>query len=144
MLVGQPLVPEVLAELVDLLQAADDQPLQVELGRDPQVVVGVERVVVRHERLRERAPVAGLEDRRLDLEEPVRVELGTDGADDPCPELEVGAGLLVDEQVEIALPVARLGVGDAVERVRQRAPDLRQQLELVDREGRLSPAGAGG
>ena len=39
------LVAEVLAELVDPLEAADDQPLEVELGRDPQVEVLVELVV---------------------------------------------------------------------------------------------------
>src|SRR5919197_2396553 len=46
MLVGEALVAEVLAELVDLLEPADDQTLEVELGGDPEVVVGIERVVV--------------------------------------------------------------------------------------------------
>ena len=39
------LVAEVLADLVDALQAADDQALEVELGGDPQVEVAVQRVV---------------------------------------------------------------------------------------------------
>jgi hypothetical protein len=43
-LVRDALVAEVLAELVDLLEAADDQPLEVELGRDAQVEVCVELV----------------------------------------------------------------------------------------------------
>ena len=33
------LVAEVLADLVDALEPADDQPLQVELGRDPEIEV---------------------------------------------------------------------------------------------------------
>ena len=82
MLVGQSLVPEVLAQLVDLLQTADDQPLEVELCRDPQVVVGVESVVVSDERLREAAAVARLQDGRLDLEEALVVEVAPDGAHD--------------------------------------------------------------
>jgi hypothetical protein len=53
--VGDPLVAEVLGQLVDALQAANDQALQVELGRDAQVEVAVQRVVVRCERARERA-----------------------------------------------------------------------------------------
>ena len=38
------------AELVDPLDAADHQPLEVQLQRDPQVEVDVERVVMRFER----------------------------------------------------------------------------------------------
>jgi hypothetical protein len=41
------LVAEVLAELVDALEAADDQPLEVQLGGDAQAEVAVERVEVR-------------------------------------------------------------------------------------------------
>ena len=41
------LVAEVAVDLEDLLQAADQQPLQVEFGRDAQVEVHVQRVVVR-------------------------------------------------------------------------------------------------
>ena len=43
------------ADLEHPLEAADDQPLQVQLGRDAQVEVDVERVVVGDERLGQRA-----------------------------------------------------------------------------------------
>ena len=69
MLVGDPLVAEVLAELVDPLEAADDAALEVQLGGDAQVQVAVELVVVGRERARERAAVQRLQDRRLDLDE---------------------------------------------------------------------------
>ena len=69
-LVGDALVAEVLAELVDLLEAAHDQPLQVELGRDPQVQGAVEHVVMRREGTGQRAAVQGLQHRSLDLEKP--------------------------------------------------------------------------
>ena len=70
-----PFVAEVLAELVDLLQTADDQPLEIELGRDPQVQGPVELVVVSGERPRERAAVERLKHRGLDLHEPAVVEV---------------------------------------------------------------------
>ena len=73
-LVGDALVAEVLAELVDAVDAADDEPLEVELGRDPQVEVAVERVVVGGEGPRQGAAVERLQDRRLDLDEAVLVE----------------------------------------------------------------------
>ena len=55
-LVRDALVAEVLADLVDALEPADDQPLEVELGGDAEVEVRFELVVVRHERLARSAP----------------------------------------------------------------------------------------
>ena len=57
-LVGDAFVAEVLRELVHPLEASDDQPLEVELVRDPQVEVAVEEVGVRDKRLRKPAAVA--------------------------------------------------------------------------------------
>ena len=141
-LVRDRLVAEVLAQLVDLLEPADDQPLEVELVRDPQVEVGVELVRVRHERLGEAAAVARLQDRRLDLEEALAVEVGAHGGDDLRPRGRQLARLVVHQQVEVALPVARLAVGDAVEGVGQRLADLRQQLDLARDQRRLAAARA--
>ena len=72
------LIAEVLAQLVDPVDAADDAALQVELGRDPQVEVAVERVVVGGERPRQRAAVERLQHRRLDLDEAALVEPAPD------------------------------------------------------------------
>src|SRR5262249_49614132 len=74
-LVRDALVPEVLADLVDLLQPADDESLEIELGRDAQVEVGVELVVMGDEWPRERTAVARLQDGRLDLDESRLVEI---------------------------------------------------------------------
>ena len=82
---------------------------------------------------REAAAVARLQDRRLDLEEALPVEVGADAATIRLRSEEVRARLLVHQQVEVALAVARLDVGEAVEGVGQRRADLREQLELVDR-----------
>ena len=118
MLVRDTLVAEVLADLVDLLHAAHDQAFQVQLGGDPQVEVAVELVVVGDERLGERAAVPGLEDGRLDLDEALAVEVAADGRDHARADKEVLARLLVHQQVEVALAVARLGVGQSVKGVR--------------------------
>jgi len=140
MLVRDALVPKVLRELVDLLETADDQPLQIELVRDPQVETLVEQARARHERLGEAAAVARLQDRRLDLDETLAVEVGADLRHHPRPQHRVAPRLLVHQQVEVAAPVARLDVGQAVKRVGQRRPDPRQQLERVHHERRLAPA----
>ena len=84
-LVRDALVAEVLAELVDAVDAADDQPLQVQLGGDAQVEVAVERVVVGREGPRQRAAVERLQDRRLHLDEAVLVEPAADLGDRTRP-----------------------------------------------------------
>src|SRR5207253_10619485 len=61
--------------------------------------VHVEHVVMRHERLGERASVARLQDRRLDLDEALLVEEPADCGDDARAQDEVLARLLVHQQV---------------------------------------------
>ena len=103
------LVAEVLAELVDALDPADDQPLEVQLGGDAQVEVAVELVVVGRERARQRAAVERLQHRRLDLEEALAVELAADGGDHAraCGK---AARLVGGDQVQLAPAVAGLDV----------------------------------
>ncbi len=114
------LVSEVLADLVDPLETTDDQPLQVELRRNSEVEVAPQLVVMGHERTRRGSPVERLQHGSLDLEEPVAVEDGSHRGDDARAKDEIRARLLVDEQIEIALAVAKLDVGQPVERVGKR------------------------
>ena len=65
------LVAEDPADLEHPLDAADDQPLEVQLERDAQVQVDVERVVVGDERPGVGAAGLDVEHRRLDLDEAV-------------------------------------------------------------------------
>src|SRR5262245_23154995 len=139
-LVGDALVAEVLADFVDPVEAADDEALEVELGGDPEVEIGIELVRAGHERLGEGASVARLEHGRLDLDEAPLVEATADRCEHPSADQEVRARLLVHQQVEVALPIARLDVLEAVEGVRERALDLREQLELVYGQRRLATA----
>ncbi len=57
------------ADLEDPLEPADDEPLEVQLGRDAHEEVDVERVVVRDERARRGAADDRVQHRRLDLDE---------------------------------------------------------------------------
>jgi hypothetical protein len=67
---GEAFVAEVAVDLVDPLQAAHHQPLQVQLRRDAQVEIDIERVVVRDERPRRRAAVERLHHGRFHFDEP--------------------------------------------------------------------------
>ena len=94
------------------------------------------------ERPRQRAAVERLEHRRLDLEEAALVEEAADRRDQPAAQDEQLAGLLVGEQVELAVPVARLDVGEPVVLVGRRPQRLREQLPRVDAQRQLAAAGA--
>ena len=76
---------------------------------------------MRLERARDRATGDRLHHRRLDLEEPAGVEELADAADQARAELEDRARLGVDDQVDVALPVAGLDVLQAVPLLWQRA-----------------------
>ena len=112
------LVAEVLGDLVDAVQAADDEPLQVELVGDAQVHRPVERVVRRHEGPGGRAPVERLQRGRLHLEEALAVEEAAQLGDDARARAEDLAHLRVHREVGIALSVAGLGVREAGVHVR--------------------------
>src|SRR5205085_3440143 len=92
------------------------------------------------ERPGERAAVAWLQDRRLDLDESGLVEHAPDRRDHARTQDEALPRLVVHQEVEVAAPVALLDVGEAVEGVGQRRADPREQLEAVDRERGLAAA----
>jgi hypothetical protein len=129
-------------ELVHAFEPAHDEPLQVELIRDAQVEIQVERVVAGHERPRERAAVHGLQHRGLDLEVVARVQERADPRHDAGAAAEHFAHLEVHEQVGVALPVARLGIGQAVPLLGQRADGLGQHFDLLRAHGDLAGARA--
>jgi hypothetical protein len=91
------------------------------------------------ERLCERAAVLRLQDRRLDLDEAVGVEVRADRRDHARADERVTARILIHQQVEVTLAVALLGVGQPVERIRQRTPILAQEKELLDGDRGLPP-----
>ena len=104
-------VAEVAVDLEHLLEAADDEPLQVELRRDAQVELHVERVVVRHERPRRGAARDRMHHRRLDFEIAARDEELADRLHDLRALDEHVARLRIGDEVDVALPVALLLVG---------------------------------
>ena len=138
---GDALVAEHPADLEDLLEAAHHQPLEVELGGDAQVEVEVEGVVVGDEGLGQGPAGDGVEHRRLHLDEAPVLQPAAEQADHPAAEEEGGPGLLGDEQVDVALAVAGVGVGQAVPLVGERPAGLGQQRPVVDPHRQLAPAG---
>ena len=96
----------------------------------------VERVVVRDERPRRRAADERVHRRRLDLEEAALVEDRAQRAHDVAPRAEDVGDRRVRDEVDVALAVAQLDVGQAVPLLGQRAVRLREQAHAsrLDRE----------
>ena len=134
-------VAEHAADLEHALEPAHDEPLQVQLGRDAEVEVDVERVVMRDERARGRAAELVPEHGRLDLDEPRVGELAPEGGDRGEADGEDSAGVVVDDEVDVALAEAGVDVGEAVPLVGQRAQRLGQEPEAVDLDRELALAG---
>jgi len=118
------------------------QPLEIELRRDAQIQVHVERVVVCHEGARGGTTGDRLQHRRLDLEEaassherPYRRDHGEAGLEDR-PDLGIG------DQVHVALTVAGLRVRESVVLLGQRTHRLGEEEHLAGRYGQLAPARA--
>ena len=131
------LVAEHLAHVVDVLHAADDAAVEEQLDGDAQVEVAVERVVVGRERARAGAARERLQRRCFDLDEVALGEPFADREHDLVAGDEQLARLLVGDQVELAVAVARAGVAEAVVLVRRRAQRLGQQRALLDRQREL-------
>jgi hypothetical protein len=137
-LARQPLVAKVPSDLVDPIEPAHHQPLQVQLGGNTQDHVQVEGVVVGGERPRRRPANDRLQHRRLHLQEASVVEELADGADDGGPLAEYLPHLGVGDEIDVALAVAQLHVLQAVPLLRQRAHRLGQHLEGFGHQGQLT------
>ena len=134
-------VPEISVDLEHLFESAHHQALEIELGRDAQEEVHVERVMMRLERLRVRAAGNRLHHRRLDLEEtPARHEFA-DRVHNAAARLEHAARLLAHDEVHVALAVLLLLVRESVEFLRQRPQRLHEQTQLRHFKGKLAGLG---
>ena len=135
------LVAEDPADLEHAVHAADDQPLEVQLEGDAQVQRHVEGVVVGDERLGVGAAGVDVHDRRLDLGVATVTERAAEAGDDLVADVEGAAGLGVDDEVDVALAVPRVRVGQPVPLVGQRAQRLGQQRQVVDLDRQLPGPG---
>ena len=135
------LVAELPPELEDLLHAADDEPLEVQLGRDAQRQLEVVGVDVGLERAGVRPAVHQLEDRRLDLDVAAVLQRLADAAHDRRAQVGDVAGRGPHDEVDVPHPHPGLGVGEAEPLVGQRAQRLRGQRERVRVDAQLAPGG---
>jgi hypothetical protein len=95
--------------------------------------------VVGGERARERAAVERLQDGGLHLDEALAVQVAADRGDDPRAVGKQPASVLVGDQVQLAVAVARLDVAEPRVLVRGRSQGLGEQREAIDPQRDLTP-----
>jgi hypothetical protein len=134
---GDALVPEVPVDFVDPLDPAHRQPLEVELGRDAQVEIDVQRVVMGHKRPGQRAAGHRLHHRRLDFEETAAVEEAPDAGHHATAHFEHLARLLVDDQIEVALAVADFDILQPMPLLGKGPETLGEKLDADRPDGEL-------
>ncbi len=135
----EPLVAEGAADLVDPVDAADHRPLEVELQRDAQQHLLVERVEVGAERSRGGTAVGELQDRRLHLDEPVLVERAAQALQHRCLLPHHLPRLRSQHHVDVAQPDPRL-VGQRAVLVGQRPQRLGRERPRGRLHRELAPA----
>jgi hypothetical protein len=94
------------SHLINALQAADNQLLEVELRCYPQEQLHIELVMVRLERLGRGTTGNLVHHRSLDFQKVAVVEILADVLDDPGARDECVAGRVVHDEVEEAVAVA--------------------------------------
>ena len=142
------LVAEVAAELIDTGEAAHDEALEVQFVGDSQVEVDVEGVVVRHKGPCGGAAGNALQHGSVHLEVALLVEVVAHLVDNLRSLHKRLAHLRIDNEVDIALAVAQLGVAEGVVdhavllfHDRQGAQTLAEHLEALHMDGSLTHLG---
>ena len=124
-------VAEIAIDFVNALEAANHEPLEKQLGRNAQVELHVERVVVRHERPGNRSSRHGLHHRGFHFEVILRIQERANVGHYLRANAKNPATVLVHDQVGVTLAIANLLVRQAVEFFRQRTQRFRQQAHVV-------------
>jgi hypothetical protein len=139
---AHPLVPEAAPDLVDPVQAPHQEPLQVQLRRDPEIEIHVEGVVVRLEGLGDGAAPHRVEERGLHLQEPLVVQEAADLLHHQRPGTKHVAHVGVGEEIHVALAVALLHVGEAVPLLGRRQERLAHVLVAIGADRQVTLHGA--
>ena len=131
-------IAEISIDLVHAFKPTDDEALEVQLGRDAQEQIEIQRVVMRGERTRGGATGDVMHHRRLHFQKAPGVEPATERRNDPRTLEKHFARFRVDDQVDVTLTVTLLDIAQPVPFVGQRAQRFGEQAQVVDLDRQLA------
>ena len=132
------LVSEYAADLVYFLKSAHDQSLQVQLQRNAELQVFIQRVKMCLERSCGSASGICHEHRCLNFHEALSVQIFTDGADDPGTFDKCILYFWVHDQIHISLTVTCICIRQSVELLRKDLEALGEQCHMGCMDGHLA------
>ena len=135
-------VAEAAVQFEDAFKAAHHETLEVEFRRNAQVLIDVERIVMRDEGLGVGAARDRVEHRRFDFNEAVIFHEAANGAHGLKARGKTLAAFFVDDEVGVALTAAGFDVGEALVLVGKRTDGLRHQAQLLDAHREFALVGA--
>ena len=130
-------VAEVTSDLIHSLKSANDQALEVEFGSYTEVHIHVERVMVRDERSCTCSACYGLQNRRFDLGVSGFVKHLAHGTQDSGALEERIFNAIVDDQIDVTLTIALLGIVESVVCHTVLVLDDRQRANTLGEHGEL-------
>ena len=134
------LIAEVAVDFEDAVQTTDDGALEVQLRRDAQVEVDIQRIGVGHERASRGTTVQSLQHRGLELIEPAALQGVAQGAHHLDAGHGVLAGFLAHDQVGVTVTHAGV-LAHLLVRDRQRTQRLGGHGPLLGHDRKLAAAG---
>ncbi len=129
------LIAEDTADFVHALQAADNKALQIKLGGDAKIHIKVKGVMVRDKGAGGCAAGNGVENRGFNFHIAARFKIAADKGDELRANDEVAAAVVIDNKVNIALAVFKLGIRHAVVLLGQGAKRLGKKLNALGVNG---------
>ncbi len=135
-------IAEVAVDLIHALQAAYHQPLEIQLRRNAQVEIDVERIVVRFKRTRRGPAGDGLHHGRFHFDITARIQKTPDRLHHFAAFDKNITHVLIHDQVHVALAIAQLHVLQAVPFFRQGQQVFTKEGELFRVDGQLAGARA--
>jgi hypothetical protein len=97
------LIPKVLANFVHAREATDDQSLEIEFGRNAQIKVLAERIMIGDKRAGGSTAVKWLQNWGFDLEKAAFIKNTPHRADNPSASTKDVAAVAINNQVEVTL-----------------------------------------
>ena len=131
-------IAEYASDLIDFIEPAYDQPLQVQFQRDAQLHILVEGVEMGLKGTRGCAARVVDQHRCLHLHEAFLIEESADRGDDRRAFAEHIFGFRIGDQIQITFSVYRVRIGQAVELFRERTEGFAQELKIRSMDGQLA------
>ena len=128
-------ITKIAIQFKDPLEAADDQPLEIEFRRDAQIQIGVQRVMVRREGTGSRPTGDGVHHRRFDFKKSAVGQIRAKAGDHPAARLKDAVDAGGGHQVNVALPITDFDVRQPVPFFRKRSEPFRQKRQRLHLHG---------